>query len=155
MKASDRVKVSRKDLRRDTFRSGGPGGQHQNKTESGVRWTHLPTGISAESRSDRSQSINDEMAYEAMCQKLVDLVMLRRHGNARQAWKDKPRAAMGGTQLRSYVLAGNAQRVVDHETGWEGNPRSVLNGELDDLLRVRLAEGSRSEWVQDVTTEAR
>src|SRR5262249_58212145 len=58
------IDIRPEDLKRDTFRSGGPGGQHQNKTESGVRYTHLPTGIAAESRSERSQHKNDAMALQ-------------------------------------------------------------------------------------------
>jgi peptide chain release factor 2 len=147
-RASDQIKIPKKQLRRDTFRSGGPGGQHQNKTESGVRYTHIPTGIAAESRSDRSQNANDEIAYEALCQKLLSLVLVQRFGTAKQAWRDKPEPSFG-QQKRSYVLAGH-RRVVDHETGWSGDPNRVLRGEIDELLQLRLAEQAKvaGNWVE-------
>ncbi|WP_422923088.1 peptide chain release factor-like protein [Singulisphaera sp. PoT] len=131
-----RVILREKDLRRDTFRAGGPGGQHQNKTDSAVRYTHIPTGIFAESRSDRSQHANDEIALEALKEKILRLWLIQRGQSVKDAWKRKPDVSFGA-QMRSYVLAGD-RRVIDHETEWKGDPRQVLDGKLDGLLRARL-----------------
>jgi peptide chain release factor 2 len=141
------VILHEKDLRRDVFRSGGPGGQAQNKTESGVRYTHIPTGIAAESRTERSQHANDAYALESLKEKIVRLFLLRRGESARDAWEKKPDVSFGA-KMRSYVLTGNARRVVDHETEWSGDPRSVLAGQIDELLRTRLVHAIRqeSEW---------
>lgn len=137
-----------KDLRRDTFRSGGPGGQYQNVTDSGVRYTHIPTGVSAESRSERSQHANDENALELLKEKLLRLWLLKRGLSAKDAWDRKPDIAFG-SKMRSYVLAGKSQRVEDHETGWVGNPRQVLEGDIDDLLKVRLMHAAKEQWVRE------
>jgi peptide chain release factor 2 len=126
-----------KDLRRDTMRAGGPGGQHQNKTESAVRYTHVPTGISAESRSERSQHANDEYALEMLKDKILRLFLIRRGESVKDAWRQKPDPSFG-SKMRSYVLAGSARRVVDHGSGWKGDPRNVLEGHIDDLLNARL-----------------
>jgi peptide chain release factor 2 len=141
------VILHEKDLRRDVFRSGGPGGQAQNKTESGVRYTHIPTGIAAESRTERSQHANDAYALESLKEKIVRLFLLRRGESARDAWEKKPDVSFGA-KMRSYVLTGNARRVVDHETEWSGDTRSVLAGQIDELLRTRLVHAIRqeSEW---------
>ncbi len=142
------VILHEKDLRRDTFRSGGPGGQNQNKVESGVRYTHVPTGVSAESRSEKSQHKNGEIALESLKDKLLRLWLLKKGQSARDAYERKPDVSFGA-KMRSYVLAGNAQRVEDHETGWTGNPRAVLNGDIDDLLKARLMHAAKEEWVRE------
>jgi|GEM_PF-5833176 len=138
-----RVTLREKDLRRDTFRAGGPGGQHQNKTESAVRYTHIPTGVFAESRSDRSQHVNDELARAALEEKLLRLYLLQRGQSIRDAWQRKPEIAFGA-QTRSYVLAGD-RRVIDHETGWKGDPKRVLEGDIDEMLRARLMHAREIE----------
>lgn len=137
-----------KDLRRDTFRSGGPGGQHQNVTESGVRYTHIPSGVAAESRSERSQDANDANALELLKEKLLRAYLLKKGKSAKDVWERKPDIAFGA-KMRSYVLAGNAQRVEDHETGWTGNPRAVLDGDIDDLLKTRLMHAAKEEWTRE------
>lgn len=141
-----------KDLRRDTFRCGGPGGQHVNKLETGVRWTHIPTGVSAEGRSERSQDANSQHALAMLKDKLLRIWMLKRGMSAKEAWERKPDVAFGA-KMRSYVLAGNAQRVEDHETGWTGNPRAVLDGDIDDLLRTRLMHAAKEQWTREEKAE--
>ncbi len=130
------------DLKRDVFRSGGPGGQHQNKTESGVRYTHLPTGIAAESRSERSQHKNDANALVLLKAKLVRMEEEKREAEYAKKYDEKGEVSFGN-QIRSYVLQPY-QLVKDLRTGHEvGNPRSVLDGEIDGFiesyLRAKLA----------------
>jgi len=133
------------ELKRDTFRSGGPGGQHQNKTESGVRYTHLPTGIAAESRSERSQHKNDANALALLKAKLVRMEEEKREAEYAKKYDEKGDVSFG-SQIRSYVLQPY-QIVKDLRTGHEaGNPRAVLDGEIDGFiesyLRMKLAKGS-------------
>jgi peptide chain release factor 2 len=130
------------DLKRDVFRSGGPGGQHQNKTESGVRYTHLPTGVAAESRSERSQHKNDTNALALLKAKLIRMEEEKREAEYAKKYDEKGDVSFGN-QIRSYVLQPY-QLVKDARTGHEvGNPRAVLDGELDGFiesyLRAKLA----------------
>ncbi len=132
------------ELKRDVFRSGGPGGQHQNKTESGVRYTHLPTGVAAESRSERSQHKNDANALALLKAKLIRLEEEKREADFAQKYNEKGEISFG-SQIRSYVLQPY-QLVKDLRTDHEvGNPRSVLDGNLDGFieayLRMKLAKG--------------
>ncbi len=132
------------ELKRDTFRSGGPGGQHQNKTESGVRYTHLPTGIAAESRSERSQHKNDANALALLKAKLIRMEEEKREADFAQKYDEKGEIAFG-SQIRSYVLQPY-QLVKDLRTDFEStNPRNVLDGGIDGFieayLRMKLAKG--------------
>jgi peptide chain release factor 2 len=132
------------ELKRDVFRSGGPGGQHQNKTESGVRYTHLPTGVAAESRSERSQHKNDTLALAMLKSKLIRLEEQKREAEYAKVYDEKGEISFG-SQIRSYVLQPY-QLVKDLRTDHEvGNPRAVLDGELDGFiesyLRLKLAKG--------------
>jgi peptide chain release factor 2 len=132
------------DLKRDVFRCGGPGGQHQNKTESGVRYTHIPSGVAAESRSERSQHKNDSLALALLKAKLIRLEEAKREAEYAKAYDEKGDISFG-FQIRSYVLQPY-QLVKDLRTGFEvGNPRSVLDGGLDGFidsyLRMKLAKG--------------
>ncbi len=132
------------ELKRDVFRSGGPGGQHQNKTESGVRYTHLPTGVAAESRSERSQHKNDANALVQLKAKLVRLEEQKREADFAKVYDEKGEISFG-SQIRSYVLQPY-QLVKDMRTDFEvGNPRAVLDGGLDGFinayLRMKLAKG--------------
>ena len=125
------------ELKRDTFRSGGPGGQHQNKTESGVRYTHLPTGVAAESRSERSQHKNDANALNLLKAKLVRMEEEKRDADFAKKYDEKGEISFG-SQIRSYVLQPY-QLVKDLRTGHEvGNPRSVLDGGLDGFIESHL-----------------
>ncbi len=136
------------DLKRDVFRSGGPGGQHQNKTESGVRYTHLPTGVAAESRSERSQHKNDANALALLKAKLIRMEEEKREAEYAKKYDEKGDVSFGN-QIRSYVLQPY-QLVKDARTGYEvGNPRAVLDGEIDGFiesyLRTKLSSATASK----------
>lgn len=136
------------ELKRDVFRCGGPGGQHQNKTESGVRYTHLPSGVAAESRSERSQHKNDALALSLLKAKLVRLEEEKREAEFAKAYDEKANIGFG-SQIRSYVLQPYTL-VKDLRTGYEvGNPRGVLDGNLDGFieayLRAKLSKGEVSK----------
>ena len=136
------------DLKRDVFRSGGPGGQHQNKTESGVRYTHLPTGIAAESRSERSQHKNDANALALLKAKLIRLEEEKREADFAKKYDEKGEISFGN-QIRSYVLQPY-QLVKDLRTDCEStNPGKVLDGGIDGFidayLRMKLARGEATK----------
>ena len=142
----DTIDIVLKDdeLKRDVFRCGGPGGQHQNKTESGVRFTHIPTGIAAESRSERSQHKNGTYALALLKAKLIRLEEEKREADYAKKYDEKGEISFGN-QIRSYVLQPY-QLVKDMRTSHEiGNPRTVLDGNLDGFinsyLRWRLSGG--------------
>lgn len=132
-----RIIVRRSDCRRATFRCGGPGGQAQNKLETGVRFTHTPTGVSAESRSDRSQHANDIIAFKLLQAKLDEMWQDELRRAARLGYEAKPDAAFGARE-RSYFLDRDA-RIVDHKTGHvDRNARQVLRGKIDGFVRADL-----------------
>jgi peptide chain release factor 2 len=131
------IDIRPEDLKRDTFRSGGPGGQHQNKTESGVRYTHLPTGISAESRSERSQHKNDQMALSLLKAKLYRNEEQKRRAEVEKLYDEKGEIAMG-YQVRNYVLQPYTL-AKDVRTGMETSQvQNVLDGEIDDFIQAYL-----------------
>lgn len=126
------VEINEKDIRIDTYRSSGAGGQHINKTDSAVRITHIPTGIVVQSQSDRSQHRNKAMAFEMLRSRLYELE-LRKKEEAENATE---KGAIGwGHQIRSYVMQPY-QLVKDIRTGFEkGKVVAVLDGDIDDFLR--------------------
>ena len=132
------IEVNPADLRTDTFRASGAGGQHVNKTESGVRFTHIPTGIVAASTQDRSQHRNRVIAMGMLKARLYELELKKRE--AVTAATEAGKTDIGwGHQIRSYVLQPY-QMVKDLRTGVEkGNPAAVLDGELDEFLAASLA----------------
>jgi peptide chain release factor 2 len=131
-------------LKRDTFRSGGPGGQHQNKTESGVRYTHLPTGIAAESRTERSQHKNDQMALQLLKAKLYRIEEQKRRAEVEKLYDEKGEIAMG-YQIRNYVLQPYTQ-VKDVRTGVETSQvQSVLDGNIDEFIQASLRQKAQRE----------
>lgn len=125
------------DLLRQVFRAGGPGGQHQNKTESAVRYVHKPTGVAAESRSERSQHQNDALALALLKAKLIRMEEAKREAEYAKAYDEKGEISFG-YQIRDYVLQPY-QLVKDKRTGHEvGNPRAVLDGGLDGFIDAFL-----------------
>ena len=131
------IQVSESELRIDTLRSGGAGGQHVNKVESAVRITHLPTGIVVLCQQERSQHKNRAMAMKILRSKLYELEMRQRAEKAMEAHKTKKDIAWG-SQIRSYVLAPY-RLVKDHRTGHEtGNVDAVLDGDILEFIRMYL-----------------
>src|SRR5947209_2559278 len=132
------------DLERQTFRSGGPGGQHQNKTESGVRYIHLPTGIAAESRSERSQHKNDAMAMQMLRAKLYRIEEQKRRAEVEKKYDEKGEVSWGN-QIRNYVLQPYTL-ANDRRTGVETpHVQNVLDGDLDDFLQAYLRHKTEKE----------
>jgi peptide chain release factor 2 len=141
------IELKPEDLKRDTFRSGGPGGQHQNKTESGVRYTHLPTGIAAESRSERSQHKNDQMALSLLKAKLYRVEEQKRRAEVEKVYDEKGEVAWG-YQIRNYVMQPYTL-VKDVRTGVETSQvQSVLDGEIDDFIQAYLRQKAEREHKQ-------
>jgi peptide chain release factor 2 len=138
------IDIRPEDLKRDTFRSGGPGGQHQNKTESGVRYTHLPTGIAAESRSERSQHKNDQMALSLLKAKLYRIEEEKRREAVEKKYDEKGEVAWG-YQIRNYVLQPYTL-VKDVRTGLETSQvQNVLDGEIDAFIQAYLRYKTEAE----------
>ena len=133
------IEVLDKDLRVDTYRASGAGGQHVNKTDSAVRMTHLPTGIVVQCQNDRSQHKNRAQAMSMLRARLYEHELQKRESEA-QAEADSKTDIGWGHQIRSYVLQPY-QMVKDLRTGVEvGNPQSVLDGDLDRFLEAALAQ---------------
>ena len=138
------IEIRPDDLKRDTFRSGGPGGQHQNKTESGVRYTHLPTGVAAESRSERSQHKNDQMALSQLKAKLYRIEEQKRRAEVEKMYDEKGEVAWGN-QIRNYVLQPYTL-VKDVRTGLETSQvQNVLDGDLDEFTQGYLRYKAQRE----------
>ncbi len=137
------VEIDEKDLRVDTYRAGGAGGQHVNKTDSAVRLTHEPTGIVVQCQNERSQHKNRAQAMKVLKARLYEHA--RREQEAKMAALRGERQEIGfGSQIRSYTLHP-AQRVKDHRTGVEaGNAQAVLDGQLDKFIRATLLLKSTS-----------
>ncbi len=131
------IEIKPEDLRRDTFRSGGPGGQHQNKTESGVRYTHIPTGIAAESRSERSQHKNDANAMKQLKAKMYKVEEEKRKAEVERTYDEKGEVSFG-RQIRNYTLQPYTL-VKDTRTGYEmGQTQAVLDGDIDGFIQAYL-----------------
>ena len=132
------IEVNPADLRTDTFRASGAGGQHVNKTESGVRFTHIPTGIVAASTQDRSQHRNRAIAMDMLKARLYELELRKREAVSDAVEAGKTDIGWGH-QIRNYVLQPY-QLVKDLRTNLEkGNPAAVLDGDLDDFMAAALA----------------
>jgi len=137
------VELKDEDLKVDTYRSSGPGGQHVNKTDSAVRITHLPTGMVVQCQSDRSQHRNRATALKMLKAKLYELKKAERDAASSQAHDEKGKIAWGN-QIRSYVLQPYTM-VKDHRTGLEvGNVQGVLDGDLEQFIEAYLHEQLRA-----------
>ncbi len=133
------IDVNPADVRVDTYRASGAGGQHVNRTDSAVRLTHLPTNTVVQCQSERSQHQNKDKAYKQLRAKLYELEMLKRRAEQQQIEDSK--ADIGwGSQIRSYVL--DQSRVKDLRTSVESSdPSSVLDGGLDAFIEASLKAG--------------
>jgi peptide chain release factor 2 len=135
--ASDEVEIDEKDLRIDTYRSSGAGGQHVNKTDSAVRLTHLPTGVVVAVQNERSQHQNKAKAMQILAAKLAERNRQERRAELDSLSGERSDNAWGN-QIRSYVLAPY-QMVKDLRTGVEtGNVEAVLDGDLDEFMEAEL-----------------
>jgi len=134
------IQIEDKDIRIDTYRASGAGGQHVNKTESAVRITHTPSGIVVTCQNERSQHRNKEVALNILRAKLFDRA--QREADERMAQEvGEKRKIEWGSQIRSYVLAPY-RMVKDHRTSFEvGNADRVLNGDIDGFIRAALLSG--------------
>ncbi|MCC6948758.1 MAG: peptide chain release factor 2 [Bradyrhizobiaceae bacterium] len=147
-----KIEINENDVRVDTMRSGGAGGQHVNKTESAVRLTHIPTGIAVVSQGDRSQHKNRAEAWRMLRAKLYERELKKREEQA--AAEQAAKTDIGwGHQIRSYVLQPY-QLVKDLRTGVTStSPQRVLDGDLDEFMQATLAQkvfGGGPEQVEDV-----
>jgi peptide chain release factor 2 len=131
------VEIDEGDLRIDTYRASGAGGQHVNKTDSAVRITHIPTGIVVQCQNERSQSSNRATAMRLLKSRLVELEQERREAELAEE-RGAAQDIGFGSQIRSYVLHPY-QLVKDHRTGYEtGNTQAVLDGDLDEFVHEYL-----------------
>jgi len=131
------LQITPDDIKIETFRSSGPGGQHMQKTSSAVRITHLPTGMVASCQSERSQFMNKDIALKILRARLLEMELEKRE-EERAKLKGRRIEAGWGNQIRSYVLHPY-KMVKDHRTGYESsNPEAVLDGNLDDFITSYL-----------------
>jgi peptide chain release factor 2 len=146
------VEIQEKDLRVDTYRSSGAGGQHVNVTDSAVRLTHLPTGIVVSCQNERSQIRNRDVALKILKSRLYELEMQKRREKLDAVEAGKKDIAFG-SQIRSYVL--HPYRMVkDHRTKHEtGNPDRVLDGDLDDFIQATLVAKAKGTLGQATAAE--
>jgi peptide chain release factor 2 len=133
------IEINPADLRIDTYRASGAGGQHVNRTDSAVRITHLPSGIVVQCQTDRSQHKNKDQAMKQLRAKLYELEIQKK--NAEQQALEATKSDIGwGSQIRSYVL--DQSRVKDLRTGVEtSNTQAVLDGDLDQFIEASLKAG--------------
>jgi len=146
------IEVQEKDLRIDTYRSSGAGGQHVNVTDSAVRITHLPTGIVVACQNERSQIRNREVGMKILKARLYELEMQKRREKLDAVEAAKKDIAFG-SQIRSYVL--HPYRMVkDHRTKHEtGNPDRVLDGDIDDFVKATLVAKAKGTLGQPAAAE--
>jgi peptide chain release factor 2 len=133
------IEINPADLRVDTYRASGAGGQHVNRTESAIRITHMPTGVVVACQADRSQHKNRDTAMKQLKAKLYELE-LQKQTAEKQALEESKSDIGWGSQIRSYVL--DQSRIKDLRTGVEvGNTQAVLDGDLDQFIEASLKSG--------------
>ena len=133
------IEINPADLRVDTYRASGAGGQHVNKTDSAVRLTHGPSGIVVQCQTERSQHQNRDNAMKLLRGKLYEMEVLKRN-EEKQAMEDNKADIGWGSQIRSYVL--DASRIKDLRTGVEtSNTQAVLDGAIDPFIEASLKSG--------------
>jgi peptide chain release factor 2 len=138
------VDIDDTEIRVDTYRASGAGGQHVNKTDSAVRVTHIPTGVVVQCQNERSQAQNKAVAMQLLRSKLIELEERKR---AEELAKERGEVkdVAWGSQIRSYFLHPD-QRVKDHRTGHEsGDTQGVLDGDIDDFVRDFLNKTAASD----------
>ena len=141
-----KIEVKEADLKIDTYRAGGKGGQHVNKTDSAVRITHIPTGIVVQCQNERSQFKNKSMAMKLLRAKLYEAERQKKAKEIEAAY-DSKKDIEWGSQIRSYVLHPY-KMVKDHRTGFEvGNAQGVLDGKLDGFIEAYLKSVKRRNSV--------
>ena len=147
-----KIEVAEKDLRVDTYRSSGAGGQHVNVTDSAVRITHLPTSIVVSCQNERSQIRNREVAMKVLKSRLYDLELQKQRAKLDAVESAKKDIAFG-SQIRSYVL--HPYRMVkDHRTKFEvGDVDRVLDGDLDEFIKTTLVAKARGTLGQAAPSE--
>ena len=133
------IEINNADIRVDTYRASGAGGQHVNKTDSAVRLTHIPTGTVSQCQNGRSQHKNKENALKQLKSKLYELE-LQKQKEEQQKLEDSKADIGWGSQIRSYVL--DQSRIKDLRTNYEtGNTSAVLDGDIDEFMRASLKAG--------------
>jgi len=133
------IEINPADLRIDTYRSSGAGGQHVNKTDSAVRLTHTPSGVVVQCQNDRSQHRNKAQAMDMLKARLYELEIKKQQEDQQQV-EDAKSDIGWGSQIRSYVL--DASRIKDLRTGVEtGNTQAVLDGDLNQFIEASLKSG--------------
>ncbi|MDD4510479.1 MAG: peptide chain release factor 2 [Oscillospiraceae bacterium] len=141
------IDIRPEDLKVDTYRSGGAGGQHVNKTESAIRITHLPTGVVVACQNERSQHQNREMAMRMLRSKLIE-IKEREHLDKVEDIKGVQMKIEWGSQIRSYVFMPYTL-AKDHRTGYEfGNIAAVMDGEIDGFINAYLKADATGNWAE-------
>ncbi|WP_458863361.1 peptide chain release factor 2 [Acidaminobacterium chupaoyuni] len=141
------IDIRPEDLKVDTYRSGGAGGQHVNKTESAIRITHIPSGVIVACQNERSQHQNREVAMRMLKSKLVE-IKEREHLDKVEDIKGEQKKIEWGSQIRSYVFMPYTL-VKDHRTGYEnGNIGAVMDGDLDPFINAYLKAAATGNWAK-------